>query len=237
VSEDNITGPLLVAMLAVHGEVRPFEKGARNDQGGYNYAPADAVIAASRKLLHKHGLGWMKTGQRMLPPSLASGDIGRRSYVGEAEISGFIYHAESGGIVNIVSQIPVVAMAATPHDKAAAASSTFGAGYMWLGILNADREGAHSQVNDREDHEEPMCVGKAAPIAAAIIERAERLAELDGASREAVYAWACSQCGVPEDETGHPGPKTLYVSEGTKVAALLKLTLEKRAPADPPGSP
>lgn len=227
-AEDNITGPLLVAMLAVHGDVKPFEKGARNDQGGYNYAPADAVIAASRKLLHRNGLGWMKTGQRMLAPSLSAGDIGRRSYVGEAEISGFIYHAESGGLVNVVSQIPVVAMSATPHDKAAAASSTFGAGYMWLGILNADREGAHSQVNDRDDEEEPRCVGKLAPVATAVIERSQALADLDGATREDVFAWACRECNVPKFDGEYPGPKDLLKSEGMRVKDLLKATLDRR---------
>jgi len=236
-SEDNITQPLLEALFKAQSEVKPIAKSGRNDQGNFDYAPADAVIKYSRELLAKHGLGWIKTGQHMLPPKLLAGEIGRRSYVGEAEISGFIYHHESGGLLRIVSEIPVVAMSATPHDKAAAASSTFGAGYMHLGILNADRAGAHSQVSDRGDAPEAMCVGDAAPIATSNRERAEALAELGGTVRESVWDWACGKCDIPRDDGVYPGPKSLYISEGKRVGALLKVTLEgelaKRQASDP----
>jgi len=219
-AEDNITGPLLVAMLAVHGKVKPLAKSARNEQGKFDYAPADAVIAASRILLHSHGLGWIKTGQRMLPPALASGDIGRRCYVGECEISGFLYHAESEGLLNVVSQIPVVAMSATPHDKAAAASSTFGAGYMWLGILNADREGEHSQVNDREDHGEPP--GDRTPTL-----RERVITQVGKVSRDLRMhksdAWyeCLAVAELPSDLGGNDGPTSAAVTD-KHLAALLK---------------
>ena len=239
-AEDNYTPEMIADLLTMAKEVKTIGKGGWNEKSEYSYAVADAVIKEARELLGRHNMLWMKTSQRIGEPKLHTGDIGRQYYVGEVEISGLILHA-SGGKIHVTSEIPIVAKGASPHDKSAAASSTFGTGYLLLGVLNADREGKHSQVNEREDEDEPMCVGKAAPIATAIIERCEALAALDGsATKENVLFWACSKCDVPKGENGYPGPKELYVSEGTRVSALLKTTLEAKQPAppaDPPGYP
>lgn len=231
-SELNLTPEMLVDLLAMAKEVKTIGKGGWNEKSEYTYAVADAVIKEARELLGRHNLIWMKTAQRIAEPKLHSGDIGRQYYVGEVEISGLIIHS-SGGMIPITSEIPIVAKGASPHDKSAAASSTFGTGYMLLGVLNADREGAHSSIDTRTEDEQPTCTGDAQPIANANKARCEALAEADAADREAVWGWACKACGVPSDENGYPRPRDLYVEEGKAVGVMLKVTLAKRGIPDP----
>jgi hypothetical protein len=231
---------LFAALMAVHAEVETLPKDGWNDQSSYSFAKGDTVVRQSRGLLAKHGLLWVRTGAYVTGPTLNEGSIGRMSYVGNVVISGKLLH--SNGELAVSAEVPIVAMGARPHDKAWAASITFGTGYLLLGLLNQDRADA-AEIDNRSEPETcskqdaDECTRLCYELAAA------RSTDDKTVHRHEVFAAAWTAVALRADPEANPGNMT--PGEAGLVLAWLRQTAKKLArlkaqperEPDPPGAP
>jgi hypothetical protein len=237
---------LFAALMAVHEEVGTLAKDGWNDQAEYSFAKGDTVVRKSRELLAKHGILWIRTGAELTPPTLAPGEIGRMSYVGNVKITGKLWHA--AGELPISAEVPIVAMGARPHDKAWAASITFGVGYLLLGVLNQDKAN-EAEINNRKEPETcskadaDECTKLCYELAAA------RSSDNKTVHRHEVFAAAWVAVALQPDTEANPGNMTpgeaglvlAWLRQTTaKLARLKAAAAQPEAPAtepDPPGAP
>lgn len=121
-------------------EVADVTKDARNGHHGYSYAKADAVYAIGKVALHSAGLVLVNTGWHARPET--------------ATIVGtfWLYDTETDEKMELTSELPYVAQAGRPEDKAALASLTEMRGYVMLGLLAIERV-EPLDISGREDVE------------------------------------------------------------------------------------
>lgn len=141
---------LAAALVAAQNEAQTLKRDAKNQHQGYRYASADQVFDLGRELLSRHGLAWSRLRSEVRPPALVVSDIGSQSYVGDVVIHWTLFH-EGGATIDGSATYPVIAAKSRPHDKATAASVTYGCGQIITGLLCWDREDEKNSVDRRGD--------------------------------------------------------------------------------------
>lgn len=137
----DLFGALAKARAAIHGVVRD----GRNNQQGYNYASAEAMMAVAGPALADNGLSVFP--QKYTPDFDAM----------MLHVEYVLAHA-SGESLPISSSTPMVVTkfksgAETPPDKALGAAKTYDLRYMLRGLLNIPQVEKDADVDQRPDGE------------------------------------------------------------------------------------
>lgn len=143
-------GPEIFAAISkAQSKAEQVLKDAKNTQRGYNYASADAIVAASRKPLTDQGLALFSSWEYREAEHV-EGDIGRQFVSAHIRTHWVLSHS-SGQVIRGFSDMPAIASPARPPDKAAAAASTYARGFILRDLLNLDRGGEVEDDVDRRD--------------------------------------------------------------------------------------
>jgi hypothetical protein len=197
---------LAAALVAAQGEAKSLKRDGKNQHGGYKYATADQVADLGRQLLTRHGLAWSRLSHRLQAPTLALADIGNQTYVGDVVICWALRHGPTGETLAGEAAYPVICSKQRPHEKATAASVTYGCGQIIQGVLCWDREDERHAVDrraDGEDDEPPAPKPSKAKPAAPPVDNSRVLAGLASLVKAsarattpaAVWAYVADQAG------------------------------------------
>jgi hypothetical protein len=201
-----------------------------NDSTGA-YSSADGVASAARQLLNTNDLAWLRTETRLTAPTLAVCDIGKRSYVGDIVTKWMLVYGpqdgSGGAVVHGSTSGAIVAMSATPHDKAVAAAKTFIFGYTLRDILCLVREDKHA--TERRLDQESRASEQVELISEADAQTCNMLcstiASLANVRGRDVFAGAWNGCALaPNPEV--KGAVNMTPEEGRLVIAWLRRSLE-----------
>jgi hypothetical protein len=242
------TPNLDAALVAAQAEAKSLKRDGKNQHGGYKYATADQVADLGRQLLTKHGLCWTRISSTLSAPVLATSDIGNQAYVGDVTIGWKLKHGATGETDSGSAQYPVITSKQRPHEKAVAASVTYGCGQIIQGILCWDREDEKHAVDRRADGVEDdapvrppasatqprndgaRCNGpKGSNIAKACRSRAIELAKLEGRGPLVVWETWCHALAVqPLPDGSWPKAEQLLVEDGKRLSEALKEAIAER---------
>ena len=138
------TPGLHAKLLIAQGMVEDVEKDARNQHHGYDYAPADSVYSIGKRALQAAGLVIVNT----------KAIVDEVNYLIKCEW--ILMDSDSGESITLSYELPYVAGAGRPADKAVLASLTEIRGYMMIGLLGIERV-SKLDVSGRDDngHEPP----------------------------------------------------------------------------------
>jgi hypothetical protein len=218
------TPNLDAALVAAQAEARSLRRDGRNQHGGYKYATADQVADLGRQLFTKHGLAWSRTSTTLQGPTLKLADIGNQDYVGDVIIGWKLRHGPSGEQDTGTGTYPIITSKQRPHEKATAASVTYGCGQIIQGVLCWDREDEKNAVDRRGDGEASEPASDVQPEASAKACRAkvEQLAALTDSAPPDVWALWCERLRVePMQDGGPPTASDLTVREGQLILEAL----------------
>ena len=220
---------LAAALVKSQLESQKLQRDGHNTKTGA-YTSADEVARSAREVLNKNGLAWCRVEFSLQPPQLLITDIGNRNYVGDIVTKWMLVH-ESGAVLRGSSTGCVIAMAATPHDKASAAASTYLMGYTLRTLLCLVREDKHA-TERRLDAEsrEPECVTPA--VRDEVLALCDHLAVARSTPDKqvlgrVVFAAAWKAVALAPDPEAKPHNMT--PAEGALVLAWLRSTAEKQA--------
>jgi hypothetical protein len=224
------TPNLDAALVAAQAEARSLKRDGKNQHGGYKYATADQVADLGRQLFTKHGLAWSRTSTTLQGPTLKLADIGNQDYVGDVIIGWKLRHGPSGEQDTGTGTYPIITSKQRPHEKATAASVTYGCGQIIQGVLCWDREDEKHAVDRRGDGEAADSVEPAPDVqseasAAVCRELAERIAELAlvPGGPPSVWLGFCSRLKIePMPDGGPPRAAELTAAEGVRMRAALE---------------
>jgi hypothetical protein len=218
------TPNLDAALVAAQAEARSLKRDGKNQHGGYKYATADQVADLGRQLFTKHGLAWSRTTTTLQGPTLKPADIGNQDYVGDVVIGWKLRHGASGEQDTGTGTYPIITSKQRPHEKATAASVTYGCGQIIQGVLCWDREDEKHAVDRRGDGEVIEHAPDVQPEASAKACRAkvEQLAALTNSAPPAVWALWCERLKFePMTDGGVPTAFDLTVREGQAMLEAL----------------
>jgi len=242
---EGIPPKLAAALVAAQADAEAITRDGKNTQRGYKYTTADQVSGAARASLTANGLAWMRRSTTVLPPGLDQCNIGNQSYPGDVLIDWVLVH-ESGATLTGSARVPIVAAPSRPHDKAQAASITYGSGYVLLGLLCLDREDENAPDRRKPppsmaDSLGPRCRGKAGKLGEGNDKRVKEYAEHLDREVAAVWAGALRHADVDAQKyidagESYPTPASLTVADGQSVRKVLTAALDKLA-AEAPDEP
>jgi hypothetical protein len=256
------TPNLDAALVAAQAKAKSLKRDGRNQHGGYKYATADQVADLGRALLTEHDLAWSRTKHRLCGPTLALSDIGNQAYVGDVIIEWTLRHGPTGETIAGEAQYPVITSSRRPHEKAVAASVTYGCGQILQGLLCWDREDEKHAVDRRADGADddvddsaspvdeylarkgPRCSGKAKALGAHVHDLVTSVSKLLGKDWKATWEQTLRKDGVvpigilPEQLLVEDGKRIADKLEGAVLnleAKLEQTNAERSRPAPPDG--
>jgi hypothetical protein len=235
------TPNLDAALVAAQAKAKSLKRDGKNQHGGYKYATADQVADLGRALLTEHDLAWSRTKHRLCGPTLALSDIGNQAYVGDVIIEWTLRHGPTGETIAGEAQYPVITSSRRPHEKAVAASVTYGCGQILQGLLCWDREDEKHAVDRRADGAEDdvdevapeprspvdeylarkgtRCAGKAKTLGAHVHDLVTSVSKLLGKDWKATWEQTLRKDGVVPIGVL---PEQLLVEDGKRIADKLE---------------
>lgn len=177
-------GELAKGLSAAIKACRQVEHDRRNQHHGYDYASAEAVIMEGRLALEAGGLA--------LLPIEAALEGSEREGPDRFELRRTLLLVHSSGQCSPLRVTwPVVPGAGRPLDKATAAADTESLAYLLRDLLLMPRVAPGTQVNERDDRQQPQPAKAAARKTAAPKKAPPKTgAELDALMRELDSKWA-----------------------------------------------
>lgn len=145
-------GPeLFAAIVGAQSAMQTVGKDGRNNQNGYNYATAEAMIRATRAPLASVGLAVFHAVS--FEPIETDPATRGKQWVGGFNRFELILAHSSGDFLRMTSRAPVIVRSSTPEDKAMAASDSYHYGFMLRNLLNMDRAEEGPEAVDRRGDE------------------------------------------------------------------------------------
>ena len=212
------------ALLKAQRYAQPVAKSARNNFHGYDYAPADAVIAEARRALNLAGLLAYRHLARIVADSEPHPLL----------LSTFaLEHPASGQTIVFVDlPYPIIEEKGRPWDKALAVALTTSLSYWLRDLLLMERDEADDAAGrDDRAHAPPTTIG---PAGAGAIRRQLKAAKIDLA--DLLGAMAKGGIDAPTDLA--LWPRELRDRAETWIAARTAArSATDGAPPGPSGSP